>query len=96
MTRASALLACLLAATGVHAATAVHGAAEASPSRDRARTYLMLRVVGALDLSDDKALQMRDMIGTSPGPASRSTMREPVSAAFSRRTSTARRTSPTA
>ena len=38
----------------------------------------------------------RDMMGTSLGPARRSTIRSPVSAAFSRKTSTARRSSPTA
>jgi hypothetical protein len=56
MRLASALLALLLV-------TAAAGAAvEATPSRDRARTYLMLRVVDALDLSDEKALQMRDIL----------------------------------
>src|SRR4029450_1344190 len=29
------------------------------PAHDRARTYLMLRLVGALDLPDDKALALR-------------------------------------
>ena len=38
------------------------GATSAPPARDRAHTYLMLRVVDALDLSDDKALQMRDIL----------------------------------
>jgi Spy/CpxP family protein refolding chaperone len=56
MTRASTLLVCLLATTAVAAAT------EPTPSRDRARTYLMLRVVDALDLSDEKALEMRDIL----------------------------------
>ena len=56
MTRASALLACLLVTTAVAAAT------DATPGRDRARTYLMLRVVDALDLSDEKALQMREIL----------------------------------
>jgi hypothetical protein len=57
MTRASALLACLLVAASVYAATET-----TPPGRDRARTYLMLRVIDALDLSDDKALQMRDIL----------------------------------
>jgi hypothetical protein len=55
MRRASALLACLLAVSAV-------AATEPTPGRDRARTYLMLRVVDALDLSDEKALQMRDIL----------------------------------
>jgi Spy/CpxP family protein refolding chaperone len=38
------------------------GATTAPPARDRAHTYLMLRVVDALDLTDDKALQMRDIL----------------------------------
>ena len=38
------------------------GATSAPPARDRAHTYLMLRVVDALDLTDDKALQMRDIL----------------------------------
>jgi Spy/CpxP family protein refolding chaperone len=32
------------------------------PGRDRARTYLMLRVVDALNLSDEKALEMREIL----------------------------------
>jgi hypothetical protein len=56
MKRASALLACLLATTAIGAAT------DATPGRDRARTYLMLRVVDALDLSDQKALEMREIL----------------------------------
>ena len=56
MTRVSALLACMLVTTAVAAAT------EPTPGRDRARTYLMLRVVDALDLSDEKALQMREIL----------------------------------
>jgi hypothetical protein len=38
------------------------GATSAPPARDRAHTYLVLRVVDALDLTDDKALQMRDVL----------------------------------
>jgi hypothetical protein len=57
MLRAVALIAFLLVATTVAAATE-----PPTPSRDRARTYLMLRVVDALDLSDEKALQMRDIL----------------------------------
>jgi Spy/CpxP family protein refolding chaperone len=38
------------------------GTTSAPPARDRAHTYLMLRVVDALDLTDDKALQMRDIL----------------------------------
>jgi hypothetical protein len=57
MLRASALIVFLLAATTVAAATE-----PATPGHDRARTYLMLRVVDALDLSDEKALQMRDIL----------------------------------
>jgi hypothetical protein len=34
-------------------------AASPEPARDRARTYLMLRLVDALDLPDDKALALR-------------------------------------
>ena len=56
MRRASVLLGCLLACVAVGATT------DATPGRDRARTYLMLRVVDALDLSDEKALQMRDIL----------------------------------
>lgn len=49
------LVVCVLsAAAGV--------ASETPPGRDRARTYLVLRVVDALDLSDEKALQMRDIL----------------------------------
>ena len=56
MRRALLLLACLLACPVLGAS------ADTPPARDRARTYLMLRVVDALDLSDDKALQMRDIL----------------------------------
>ena len=35
---------------------------DVSPGRDRARTFLMLRVVDALNLSDEKALAMRDVL----------------------------------
>jgi hypothetical protein len=52
MRRACSILVCLLAL----------GATSVPPSRDRARTYLMLRVVDALNLSDDKALAMRDVL----------------------------------
>ncbi|MGH7893041.1 MAG: Spy/CpxP family protein refolding chaperone [Candidatus Binatia bacterium] len=49
---------CLLAAgVGIPPARA-----DVSPERDRARTFLMLRVVDALDLSDEKALQMREIL----------------------------------
>ncbi len=41
---------------------AIGAAADTPPGRDRARTYLVLRVVDALDLSDEKALQMRDIL----------------------------------
>ena len=34
-------------------------AASAAPAQDRARTYLMMRLVDALDLPDDKALALR-------------------------------------
>jgi hypothetical protein len=37
-------------------------AADAPRARDRARTYLMLRVVEALNLSDEKALEMRGIL----------------------------------
>lgn len=56
MHRAFALLVCVLAISTVAAST------DAPPGRDRARTYLMLRVVDALDLSDEKALQMREIL----------------------------------
>jgi len=56
MQRAFILLACLLDCPALGAS------ADTAPARDRARTYLMLRVVDALDLSDDKALQMRDIL----------------------------------
>lgn len=56
MRRATVLLACLLVCPALGAF------AETPPARDRARTYLMLRVVDALDLSDDKALQMREIL----------------------------------
>lgn len=42
----------LLAASRVQAASA-------APAQDRARTYLMMRLVDALDLPDDKALALR-------------------------------------
>jgi len=48
-----------LLALGLRASSA---GADVSPERDRARTYLMLRVVDALGLSDTKALQMRDIL----------------------------------
>jgi hypothetical protein len=47
-----ALLALALVSSPVHAAAP-------EPARDRARTYLMLRLVDALDLPDDKALALR-------------------------------------
>jgi hypothetical protein len=50
------VLACLVGGLATGATT------DAPPGRDRARTYLMLRVVDALDLSDEKALQMRDIL----------------------------------
>jgi hypothetical protein len=56
MRSASLLLAVLLVCPALGAS------ADAPPARDRARTYLMLRVVDALDLSDDKALQMREIL----------------------------------
>ena len=56
MRRILPLLACLLLWMNVAMA------AEPSPGRDKARTYLVLRVVDALDLSDEKALQMRDIL----------------------------------
>jgi hypothetical protein len=58
MRRTSLALGSLLALTILgHAA---HG--DVSPERDRARTYLMLRVVDALNLSDEKALEMRTIL----------------------------------
>ena len=56
MRRTLLLLACMLVWTAIGAA------ADTPPGRDRARTYLVLRVVDALDLSDEKALQMRDIL----------------------------------
>jgi len=47
-----ALLALTLASSPVRSAAP-------EPARDRARTYLMLRLVDALDLPDDKALALR-------------------------------------
>ena len=41
---------------------ALGATADVPPGRDRARTFLMLRVVDALNLSDEKALQMRDVL----------------------------------
>jgi hypothetical protein len=38
---------------------AVAQAASPAPAQDRARTYLMMRLVDALDLPDDKALALR-------------------------------------
>lgn len=52
------VLACTLAATLVVSAAG----ADVSPERDRARTYLMLRVVDALNLTDEKALEMRGIL----------------------------------
>lgn len=49
----------LLALFVLVAAVAV---ADVPPGRDRARTYLMLRVVDALNLSDEKALAMREVL----------------------------------
>jgi hypothetical protein len=49
---AGAVLALALVSSPVHAAPP-------EPARDRARTYLMLRLVDALDLPDDKALALR-------------------------------------
>jgi hypothetical protein len=46
----------------VLALSALAASADTPPGRDRARTYLMLRVVDALDLSDQKALQMREIL----------------------------------
>ena len=43
-------------------AASMGAAADTPPGRDKARTYLVLRVVDALDLSDEKALQMRDIL----------------------------------
>ncbi len=40
----------------------VHAAAH-EPARDRARTYLMLRLVDGLNLPDDKALALRTIFG---------------------------------
>src|SRR6185369_16225609 len=50
-----ALICCLALST-------LAASADTPPGRDRARTYLMLRVVDALDLTDEKALQMRDIL----------------------------------
>jgi len=50
-----ALICCLALST-------LAASADTPPGRDRARTYLMLRVVDALDLSDEKALQMREIL----------------------------------
>ena len=55
--RAPLAFACLLACARL--ATAADAP---SPGRDRARSFLMLRVVDALKLSDEKALQMRDIL----------------------------------
>jgi len=41
---------------------AVAAGADVPTGRDRARTFLVLRVVDALGLSDEKALQMRDVL----------------------------------
>jgi len=57
MRRTILVLSCLLAC-----ATLAPAADTPPPSRDRARTFLMLRVVDALNLSDEKALQMRDIL----------------------------------
>lgn len=51
-------LACLVAG----ATRAAAAGTEVSPDRDRARTFLVLRVVDALGLSDVKALEMRDIL----------------------------------
>ena len=56
MRHGSVALVCCLALSTLAAS------ADTPPGRDRARTYLMLRVVDALDLSDEKALQMRDIL----------------------------------
>jgi len=56
MRRASLLFVSLLALGATTVPTTL------PPGRDRARTYLMLRVVDALNLSDDKALAMRDVL----------------------------------
>ncbi len=52
MRSVGALLVFALVAYAAHAAPP-------QPARDRARTYLMLRLVDALDLPDDKALALR-------------------------------------
>ena len=57
MRRPTIALACLLAC-----ATLAPAADPPPPGRDRAHTFLMLRVVDALNLSDEKALQMRDIL----------------------------------
>lgn len=41
---------------------AAAGRAAEEPGRDRARTFLMLRMVEALDLKDDKALELRNIL----------------------------------
>src|SRR4029450_14110458 len=44
----------------------VRAAPPEPPARDRARTYLMLRLVDALDLPDDKALALRTIFRKHP------------------------------
>ncbi len=52
----------LVVLAGLLALSTLAASADTPPGRDRARTYLMLRVVDALDLSDEKALQMREIL----------------------------------
>jgi Heavy-metal resistance len=47
---------------GLLALVSAVAVADVPPGRDRARTYLMLRVVDALSLSDEKALAMREVL----------------------------------
>src|SRR5262249_3806224 len=47
---------------GLPALVSAVAVADVPPGRDRARTYLMLRVVDALNLSDEKALAMREVL----------------------------------
>jgi DNA anti-recombination protein RmuC len=52
----------LVLAVACLAGVGVARAADAPQARDKARTYLILRVVDALNLSDEKALEMRGIL----------------------------------
>jgi DNA anti-recombination protein RmuC len=58
----SGVRALVLAVACLAAGLGAARAADAPQARDKARTYLILRVVDALNLSDEKALEMRGIL----------------------------------